>query len=216
MKPTWQSSCGRVQLYLGDCLQVLPTLGKVDAVVTDPPYPNNEGLFLDGIKTARAILHSLTTSVVLWFWSEIDTPKSQLPWVATHIWHRTNVNGKVYEPILHYSRDGVKRRSEIKAHAAVFRGVGPGCSEYAGHPTQKPIALMHWLINKTQDAKTVLDPFMGSGTTGVACIRTGRRFIGIEIDPDYFQIAKERIINELEKPTLLKPKTYKLESSNLL
>jgi DNA modification methylase len=65
-------------------------------------------------------------------------------------------------------------------------------SEKTGHPNQKPAELMTWLIGKLP-AQTILDPFMGSGTTGVACVQTGRNFIGCEIDPAYFAIARKRI-----------------------
>jgi DNA modification methylase len=66
---------------------------------------------------------------------------------------------------------------------------------YEGHPTQKPVALMRWCLDKAKvpPGATVLDPFMGSGTTGVACVQTGRNFIGIEIDEEYFSIAERRI-----------------------
>jgi DNA modification methylase len=70
--------------------------------------------------------------------------------------------------------------------------------EPAYHPTQKPVALMEWCLAFLPDATTILDPFMGSGTTGVACVRTGRKFIGIELDPGYFAIAVKRIQTELD------------------
>jgi DNA modification methylase len=187
---------GNATLYLGDCLEILPTLPKVDAVITDPPYPNGEGHFIDGIAAAWNALSSERAPVHFVFWSEVEMPPLPMPLVAVHIWHRTNVNGKIYEPIYQCAKDRVKRRSEIKAHAAVFNGVGPGCNEYAGHPTQKPAALMEWLIKKvpaTRGPAQVLDPFMGSGTTGVACMNLGRKFIGIEIEPKYFDIACRRI-----------------------
>jgi site-specific DNA-methyltransferase (adenine-specific) len=202
-------------LYLGDCREVLPTLGKVDAVISDPPYPNGEGFFLDAIAAAREVVRDLPASLGLIFWSEIEVPECRLPWVATHIWHRTNVNGKIYEPIYHFSADGVKRRSEIKPHAAVFNGVGPGCNEYEGHPTQKPIALMRWLIEKTSG--TVLDPFMGSGSTGVAAMKLARAFIGIEREPSYFDIACRRIEAAYKQPDLFieKPAPAKQEAMEL-
>lgn len=71
------------------------------------------------------------------------------------------------------------------------------------HPTQKPVAVMQWCLGFLPDAKTILDPFMGSGTTGVACIKTGRAFIGIELDPDYFEIACKRIREAYAQPDLL-------------
>ena len=200
---------GDATLILGDCREVLPTLGKVDAVVTDPPYPNGEGHFLDGVESAESVLANVRSDVVMAFWSEVGDPFCQHPMVARHIWHRTNVNGKIYEPILHFAADGVKRRSEIKAHAAVFYGAGPGCLEYEGHPTQKPVALMRWLLEKLPDARTILDPFMGSGTTGVAALNLGRRFIGIEIHEPYFDIACRRIEAAWKQPRLFeepKPK----------
>jgi DNA modification methylase len=70
------------------------------------------------------------------------------------------------------------------------------------HPTQKPLELMTWCIGLASNVQTILDPFMGSGTTGIACIRTGRKFIGIEISPEYFEIAKNRIKIELQQQLL--------------
>lgn len=78
-----------------------------------------------------------------------------------------------------------------------------GKGEGKQHPTQKPIAVIRWLIEKfTNPGDTILDPFMGSGTTGVACVQTGRNFIGIEIDPGYFDIARRRIEQAQAQPTL--------------
>ena len=165
---------GNAELWHGDALHILPGLGQFDAIVSDPPYPNGEGLFVDSIAAARAVLCMNVAPLVLYFWSEIDTPTSPLPLVAKHIWHRTNVNGKIYEPALHFAADGVKRRSEVKQHAAIFDGVGPGCNEYEGHPTQKPVAVMTWLLLKAANATRVIDPFMGSGSTGVACAQLGK------------------------------------------
>lgn len=74
------------------------------------------------------------------------------------------------------------------------------------HPTQKPVALMEYLIRTyTDESETVLDFTMGSGTTGVACVNTNRKFIGIELDPDYFKIAEERINTAAEKGGFLMP-----------
>lgn len=180
---------GRATLYCGDARELMPL--KADVLVSDPPYPNQSELFLDGIETARELLSDAPYSEVLYFWSEVEIPQCHLPLVAKHIWHRTNVNGKIYEPILHYAKNGRKRRSEIKAHAAVFDGVGPGCNEYEGHPTQKPVALMKWLLAKTSGS--VVDPFMGSGSTGVAAVQMRRPFFGIERDPKHFATALRRI-----------------------
>jgi len=182
---------GNATLYLGDCLEILPTLPKVDAVITDPPYPNRAGHFLEGVDAARRVLGLPLSDQAILFWDHMEFPASHLPRVAVHVWHRTNVNGTPYEVAHQFSKDGIKRRSEVIQHAAVFDGAGPGCREFEGHPTQKPVAVMVRLAEKT--AGLVLDPFMGSGTTGVACMNLGRKFIGIEIEPKYFDIACRRI-----------------------
>lgn len=199
----------RVMLHHGDAVEFVRSLapGSVDAVIADPPYPNNAGHFDDAVDAARLLLRSLwplRVPVVLVFWSELETPFVPLPLVAKHVWHRTNVNGRPYEPIYHFHADGRKRRSEVKRHAAVFDGVGPGCNEYAGHPTQKPVALMEWAIHRAKLAPgaTVFDPFMGSGTTGVAAIRSGCRFIGCETDAEHFAMAERRIGAAVSAPGL--------------
>jgi site-specific DNA-methyltransferase (adenine-specific) len=181
---------GPATLYLGDCREILPSL-EYDAVVSDPPYPNNAGHFLDGIQAACDMLAMQTAQTAIVFWSEIERPPCPLPLVAVHVWHRTNVNGRPYEPAYHFAEDGEKRRSDVIQHAAVFDGAGPGCQEYEGHPTQKPVAMMERLVAKTTGA--VLDPFMGVGATGLACLRLGRPFIGVELNPAYFDTALRRI-----------------------
>ena len=81
-----------------------------------------------------------------------------------------------------------------------------GRHDYNFHPTQKPVSLMLYLIDKLTPTGSLADPFMGSGTTGVAAIRLGRSFYGVEIDPGYFQIAKRRIKDELARVAFLEPK----------
>lgn len=189
------------KLYKGDCRDFLPL--QFDVVITDPPYPNTSGHFESAIQAARDVIRSLDVNIMLCFWSELEIPETKLPLVAVHIWHRTNVNGKIYEPIFHFAKDGIKRRSEIIKGAAVFQGAGAGCIEYAGHPTQKPKHVMRWLIEKyTKPDEVVFDPFMGSGTTGIAALQMGRRFIGCEISAEYFAIAEKRIGQAAQQPAL--------------
>lgn len=206
---------GDATLYLGDCREILPTLGKVDAVVTDPPYPNGEGHFIKAVGIARDVVAEIRAAEAIIFWSELEPPPCILPAVATHIWHRTNVNGKLYEPAYHFAADGRKRRSEIFPQAAVFDGAGPGCVEFEGHPTQKPISVMRRLLSLTK-AATILDPFMGSGTTGVAALKLGRKFIGIEIEPKYFDIACKRIEEAWKQPRLFEEPKPKAEQLSLI
>ena len=194
-----EMTIGDCRLILGDCLEVLPTLGKVDAVVTDPPYPNAAGHFVEGIATARKIMAVAEAGHWMVFWTEVEKPPVSLPLVAVHVWHRTNTNRPDnYEPIFEFNSDGVKKASRVLPHCVIFPGLTG--IEASGHPTEKNVNLMMDLVKRTRGA--VLDPFMGSGTTGVACVKLGRKFIGIEIDEGYFAIACERIRKAYAQPDM--------------
>jgi len=183
-----------VTLYHGDCLHSTQWL-DADTLVSDPPYPNNAGHFVDGIQAARDALTAWHGGSAVIFWSEMERPPVSLPLVAVHIWHRPNVNGKPYEPAYHFDRDGKKRRSEVTRHTFLHSGVGPGSYEYAGHPTQKPVNVMAWLVQMS--AGTVADPFAGSGSTLVAAKLLGRRAIGVEIDERYCEVAAGRLSQDV-------------------
>jgi site-specific DNA-methyltransferase (adenine-specific)/modification methylase len=88
--------------------------------------------------------------------------------------------------------------------------------KYRDHPTQKPIAVMEWCLSFLPDCQTILDPFMGSGTTGVACAKLGRKFIGIEIEPRYFDIACKRIEDAYKQPDLFIEPPKKPEQLGIL
>ena len=181
---------GRATLYLGDCRDILPTLPKVDAVVTDPPYPNNAGHFVEGIDAAKDFIAKFDCEHWMVFWTEIETPPVRHPLVAVHIWHRTNTNRPDnYEPIFEFNANGEKRASRVLPHCVIFPGLTG--IEATGHPTEKNVALMKDLLKRA--GPRILDPFMGSGTTGVAAVQMGRDFIGIEREPKYFDIACKRI-----------------------
>ena len=190
---------GDARLILGDCLEVLPLLGKVDAVVTDPPYPNAAGHFLDGVEAARAVCTSFDAPHWLVFWTEMERPPVTEPLVAVHVWHRTNTNRPDnYEPIFEFNRDGAKKASRVMPFCVIFPGLTG--IEASGHPTEKNVGLMVELLKRTSG--TVLDPFMGSGTTGVACVKLGRKFIGIEKHEPFFDIACERTRKAYAQPDM--------------
>ena len=211
---------GNATLYLGDCREILPTLGKVDAVVTDPPYEfatSGGGIFrrdrdnMDQIQAAgldQGFEHDLLTSgqfgcVVVF--AHNDQWAALLPVIAHAYqryaicqWHKTNpmpVANKHYQP-----------DTEIYVHAwnQGFHPAGDLCQKQRfilatngqdgtiAHPTVKPLSVMRKIICNVTGL-SICDPFMGSGSTGVATVESGRTFVGIERDPGFFDIACRRI-----------------------
>jgi len=194
-----------VTLYLGDCLDILPTLGKVDAVVTDPPY----GIYACGGKwghkadlqwdrQAADVMHLLDIApiVAIWGGNYFGLPPSR-GWL---VWHKPDSVPSAADVELAWTNQDMNAKY-IRHSIAATNG------ERVGHPTQKPVRVMRWTLDMLNIpiGATVLDPFMGSGTTGVACVRTGRRFIGIEISEDYFKIAQKRIAEAQAQPPLFPP-----------
>lgn len=197
---------GSATLYCGDCRDILPTLGKVDAVVTDPPYGIKQDKGFDGfgapiqrrqydgdwdaVRPDQDVLQMCVSAgpkAILWggqyfadilpaqgkwlWWDKCQTMPTfgdgELAW--------TNLNGVAPKKFV-YSNNGLMAKEKGREH-----------------PTQKPVQLMRWCLGFLPDAQTILDPFMGSGTTGVAAVQMGRKFIGIEREPKYFDIACKRI-----------------------
>ena len=205
-------------LYRGDCLKILPTLGKVDAVVTDPPYGIALGDNSQGGRHGRrrpaweeAIVGDTNQNVgnAVAEWCEVNnTPtcffaSPRKPW-AGHwssllVWDKGPAVGGGGDTERCFKQSWeliqVTRNKPLNCgrDASVLKyWVSPQLSKE--HPAAKPVDLMGYLIRQlTQTYETVLDPFMGSGTTGVACVNLGRKFIGIEIEPKYFDIACKRI-----------------------
>ena len=168
---------------------------SVDAVITDPPYGLDfrgkdwDAFIPSWIAEARRvapIVMFTTAPTTLW-----DYPRPD--WV--NCWYREASNSRTvaggfnhWSPVVIYGKvkfpvDSIKLHAIQNAYPKGFP-----------HPSPKPERLAKWLVeNAAQEGMTILDPFMGSGTTGVACVQTGRSFIGIEIDPGYFAIAEKRI-----------------------
>lgn len=196
--PKWREEhIGAARLILGDCREVLPTLGKVDAVVTDPPYGLGDKLRIGG----HAKWPLMRADGVPWD----DAPSDAVPIAIALAGHSIIWGGNYYvlpprrgwliwDKIVrefstgHCEMAWTTLDQPIKAFSYAH---GQLANEGKQHPTQKPEPLMRWCVAMTEG--TVLDPFMGSGTTGVACAKLGRKFIGIEIEPKYFDIACKRI-----------------------
>ena len=193
---------GDCTLYLGDCRDILPTLGKVDAVVTDPPY--GIGISKNPVRQAHArsdwdatvpdasifdLIRQTSHEQIIWGGNYFGLPPHQcfLVWdkkqpqdfslaMCEMAWVSKKLPAKLWrQSVLSYDKE---------------------------HPTQKPVQLMEWCLRLLPECNSILDPFMGSGTTGVACVNLGRSFIGIEREPTYFDIACRRIEEAYKQPRL--------------
>ncbi len=196
---------GDCTLYLGDCRDILPTLGKVDAVVTDPPYGIGHGARLHSeIKKRTGIKPSN--------WDSSAPDLSILPDVPSIVWGGNYFSLPPTRCFLFWDKHPMPptyAAGEL-AWTSLDRNAAKWCGKVGdevpvkdrSHPTQKPLGLMKWCLEFLPEAQTILDPFMGSGTTGVACIKLGKSFIGIEREPDYFEIACERIRKAYAQPDM--------------
>lgn len=206
---------GDCTMYLGDCLDVMPTLGKVDAVVTDPPYGIGEsgGKSASRGKLAKADLYAhkdwdevtldrhvemavgIAEKSIVFGGNYYDLPPTSC-WL---VWDKENGANDFADCELAWTNlDKAVRRIKWLWNGMIRKG-----DDVRQHPTQKPLGVIEWCINHLPSGtETVLDPFMGSGTTLVACAKLGRKGIGIELDPDYFEIACKRVEEAYRQPDL--------------
>ena len=193
---------GDATLYLGDCQDILPTLPKVDAVITDPPY--GIGIASNPVRQAHAKLDWDATPPT----SELITACVKAGYVSI-IWGGNYFDLPPQQCFLVWDKVQPQNFSLAMCEMAWTNKKGPAkmyrqsvTSYSKEHPTQKPVELMKWCIDIAGNPQTILDPFMGSGTTGVAAVQMGRKFIGIEREPSYFDIACERIENAYKQGSL--------------
>jgi DNA modification methylase len=225
-----KETIGACDLYLGDCREILPTLGKVDAVVTDPPYgigwdrqAEKDSNRKPGTAAARKgryaatgwddaapasemfeALRGMSRHQIVFGGNHFGLPPSRC-WL---VWDK-RVNGEFADCELAWTNlDKPVRRIEWLWNGMLRQGQEPRFD----HPTQKPAGVMKWCIEHLPEPnQTILDPFMGSGTTGVAAVKLGRRFIGVEIDERYFDIACRRIEAATKQPDLFIEQPRKAE-----
>ena len=217
----WQQAriIGDQLLIQGDCLEVMGVLPKVDAVVTDPPYgishSSNHGASWQGKQIASdqdtsardAALDGFPNVAAFGTWKTppISGTKGCLvwdkgpafgmgdlafPWKGS--WELIYVRGRLWS--------GSRDEGVLRGHMQVTWE-----SQGRAHPHMKPVSLMEALLMKLPPDVAILDPFMGSGTTGVACVNLDRQFIGIELDPGYFDIACRRVQEVVDNPPLFTP-----------
>ena len=212
---------GDCRLILGDCLEIMPELGRVDAVVTDPPY----GIGESGQKNRTRGNKAAPSAYKDCHWdnapaspSHIAAIKAASKWQVIFggnyfeglgptscwlVWDKQNGENDFADCELAWTNlSKAVRRICWRWHGMIRKG-----NDVREHPTQKPVGVMEWCIKHLPEtATTILDPFMGSGTTGVACVNLGRRFIGIELDPEYFDIACRRIDEAHRQADMFVPK----------
>ncbi len=170
---------------------------SVDVTLTDPPYPNRMQLFSDAIADGYAALYlacKKTKNYVVFFWSNDKIPTAPPGWyeVARHIWHKPDCKSIThYELIIVWSRDYKRKTSRVWSIPILdYRSL----RDWKPHPTQKPVRLLRYVLDLyTKEGDTVLDPFVGTGTTAVACKQLRRHFIAIDNDPECVKMATERL-----------------------
>lgn len=217
-----------VTLYLADCRDVLPSLGIVDAVVTDPPYGVGFDYGADGHNDATAQYESAVVARVLsteqmlsplgvmcvfqsavhaprwatWFprdWRPMAITKGFVQMRAGFVTFATDY------ALVWFPNEKPKTKPDWQPEPArdwFYSGETaiPRSGPERGHPCPRPLDMMRYLVSiLCPPGSLVFDPFMGSGTTGVACVKLGRRFIGVEVDPKFFDIACKRISDALKQ-----------------
>ena len=207
---------GNATLYLGDCGAIMRTLPRVDAVVTDPPYgigetnkrnlsrrniakPKNYGEFGWDQHPASDELITLirqNSKHQIIFGGNYFTLPPASCWL---VWDKLNGENDFADCELAWTN----LPKAVRRIRHMWNGMLRDGDDIREHPTQKPLAVMKWCIGHLpKDVETICDPFMGSGTTGVAALQCGKRFIGIEREPKYFEIACKRLREEVAQPDM--------------
>ena len=197
IRPYYQDSSATI--YHGDCREILPTIGKVDLVLTDPPYGLNLGnqiwtyqrgkieksdWDLEAFKDFSPIL-SCSDSQIIWGGNYFSLPVSRC-WLA---WYKPDAVPSMSHFELAWTN--LDRTSRQISHS-----ISATNAERVGCPTQKPLTVIMWCFQFAPKSQTILDPFMGSGTTLVAAKQLGRKAIGIELEEKYCEIAAKRLQQE--------------------
>ena len=207
-----------ITMMLGDCREIVPNLTGVDAILSDPPYGiahrrgksacrgkgvsrGASGIVGDASPFDPAFM--LGWPAVLW---GADHYAAALPRGRWLLWDKAYGGGS--GDFSEFEVAWCSRPGAAKIFRHLWLGVqrGSQVGEARHHPTEKPIALLEWCLGFLPKAQTILDPFMGSGTSGVAAVRAGRSFIGVEIDEAHFHTACRRVADEVKRPRLFADK----------
>jgi site-specific DNA-methyltransferase (adenine-specific)/modification methylase len=200
---------GDATLYLGDCRDILPTLAPVDLVLTDPPYGIGEAAGKNKSRGLMAVskdygddqwdnepppddlidaIRAKGRYQIMFGGNYFTLPPSSC-WL---VWDKDNGSTDFADCELAWTNlPQAVRRLKFRWQGMLQENMG--AKELREHPTQKPVPVIRWALGQAKGVQTVLDPFMGSGTTGVACVEMDKTFIGIEREAKYFDIACKRI-----------------------
>jgi site-specific DNA-methyltransferase (adenine-specific) len=208
---------GQHRLFLGDCQQIAASL-EYDAVLSDPPYGINyargaggKGLAGHDNKHDGKPIHGddkpfdpapwIDRPAILWGANHYAARLPHGRWLA---FNKLGAHPSFGDDFSDIEFAWQNKRAADRVFSHLWKGMLTDSEKGIKrvHPTQKPVALMEWCLGFLPDAHTILDPFMGSGTTIVACQKLGRAGIGIEIDPDYFEIACRRVDEAMRQPDL--------------
>ena len=184
---------GNATLYLGDCREILPTLAPCDLILTDPPY--GIGIAANPVRQAHERMEWDAEAPAAWlFGLMLEKAKHLIVWGGNYFPLPPSPTFLVWDKMQpeNFSLAMCEQAwCSFKKPAKMHR---LSVARYEKeHPTQKPVRLMEWCIDHAPEAETICDPYMGSGTTGVAAVKMGKTFIGIEREPKYFEIARKRI-----------------------
>ena len=216
-----EETIGDCRLINADCMEVLETLGKMDAVVTDPPYGINYAanpIVGKGKKSSNHARKSWdmrapdvgafverATWAIVWGGNYFHLPPTRC-WLS---WFKPDAPPSLGNFELAWTNlDRTTRQLSVS--------IAETNAERVGHPTQKPLKLIQWCLGFLPEVRSITDPFMGSGTTGVACAKAGLAFVGMESDPDYFDIACRRIEQAYKQPDLFIEQARKPVQESLL
>ena len=202
---------GNADLYLGDCREVLPLLPACDLILTDPPY--GIGIAANPVRQAQekmewdaeapapwvfGLMQEKAKHLIVWGGNYFDLPPSQTFLVWDKMQPENFSLAMCEQAWCSFKKPAKMHRLSVTSYEKE-------------HPTQKPVRLTEWCIDHAPEAETVCDPYMGSGTTGVAAVKMGRTFIGIEREPKYFDIACKRIEDDQRQTSMFEQPAMKAE-----
>lgn len=222
---------GDCELWHGDCREVLPLLPACDLILTDPPYGIGEAAGKNKSRSKMAVARDYGNDA----WDNepppawvIELMRAKAKWQVLFggnyyslppatcwlVWDKENGESDFADCELAWTNlpKAVRR---LRWRWAGMLQQDMANKEVREHPTQKPVPVMRWALMQVRDAATVCDPFMGSGTTGVACVHEGRRFVGIERERRYFDVACERIAKAQREQPLIAPEPAMPEQQGL-